>query len=479
MANRHQSTRIVLYFALSLIGYAVLQFDFLGYGMIQFCLSVIFVVTATFEYKRAKYPFLVYPPAVFTIYVLINNIFSGLWYFALDYSTGVDEYGNYMLQFEVADKYIVEGTWYSILAVHVLWLVFYFFPDSGQSNSGTQGRVRLPIAVIYLLYGISIASFIIGVNLGVLGYTASGEDVRFLTYITFGFKLGLLAIIILAIYDYDDSKRRMLLYLGIILNVGMGFLYGAKSVAVMPVVLFIVALYFAGREIKKKYIVAFGLGVVAAFIVIEPLRIYFDSTQKGAEVKDVRKLATLYYEARTSGDSQASYLRAFFERHSYVVPLAKTIEFSDEREYYHSEEWKNLALAPLYGTIPRFIWESKPLSNFGQWASVNIFGLPDTSHTGITPQGYAYMVWRVPGIILFFSLGALIQRIIFNTLYLNKKYIPLYILMYLEIGYVAVVPYTFIAGTIQQLILLTPFILLLNYFSGATEAHAERLSYGN
>ena len=98
--------------------------------------------------------------------------------------------------------------------------------------------------------------------------------------------------------------------------------------------------------------------------------------------------------------------------------------------YFRDEEWLHLLKSPLYGLIPRFIWETKPLADFGIWVSVNIFDLPATTHTGILPMAYSYLVYRLPGIIIFFTLYALIQRAAFNLFFISRGFLPIYIYFY-------------------------------------------------
>ena len=125
------------------------------------------------------------------------------------------------------------------------------------------------------------------------------------------------------------------------------------------------------------------------------------------------------------------------------------------------EEWEHLLFSPLYAIIPRVIWPSKPLANFGSWASVHIYGSGEENSIGITPQAYSYLVARFFGIIFFFFMFGLVQKVMFNLFYLNASYIPFYILMYFEIGYPSVVPWAYISGTIKLVITVLPVIWVL------------------
>lgn len=453
-----QGARLSLYFLLSTIGYAALHFEVLSHTDTQILLTVLFLIGVGFEKRVARHPFLVLPPAVFSLYCFVNNMLSGALYFAFD-QQGVS-------QFHVRDESVVRGTWYTLVAVQVLWTSFYLLPDQKVRLFGRTEVRDIPGFVIATLTGVAVLAFVIGVSIGAYGYTADQEKAELLSYIRFGVSLGLLAIVLTVVYRYDTQGSRVLLYWLVAANFLMGLAYGSKSMALLPVLLVIVSLYFTGRKINKTHWMAAAAALVAAYMIVEPFRIYYESVRGKVDLLDVKKLAAAYSEALKQEEGrETNYTMAFIERNSYVVPLAKTLEFADMTNYYREEEWGDLALSPLYAVVPRFVWESKPLADFGSWASVHIFGIMETTHTGITPQGYAYLVLRFEGIMLFFLLYGIIQRFVFNLLYLNSSFIAFYILLYLEIGYPAVVPWTYVAGTLKSLVFILPIMAWLIYLN--------------
>lgn len=450
-----QSTRILLYLVLSGLGFLLLQLEEIGYLGIQIGLTVLYLVGGAFEARVARHRFLLLPAAFFMTYSLINNMVAGIWYFATNQQA--------MAQFSVADASIVRGTWYTLVAVQVLWIGFHALPDRPLTFLGRPEIRNVPQGLVLTLVGISLASFVIAIRLNMYGYVADQMGVEYMTFLRFGVNLGIFAIMLLAIYG-DKVWHRQLLHVLLVVYFVVGLLFGSKSTAVIPFVLLIVSLYAVNRKIAKGYLLAAVLGLVAAYAVVEPFRIYYDTTKAQMDApRSVEDLAGLYLAAQEVSDQGiADYGEAFLQRMSYVVPLAKAMEFADFYSYYEVEEWGRLALSPLYGIIPRFLWGSKPLANFGAWASVEIFGLAETTSTGITPQGYAYLVARLPGVLLFFLLYGAIQRLLFNLLCLNRSFLPLFLLVYFDIGY-PVSPWTFVAGTLQSLILMSPLFLAMTW----------------
>ena len=447
--------RFALYGMLSSIGYVLLLFPSLGFLQIQIGLTVLFVIGACFEAYASSHRVMMLPPALFTAYCFVQNILAGIWYFATNGALN-------STQIFVADPSIVRGTWYSLVAVQVMWIAFYSLPDDLLHKRRNARISRIPASVIHLLLAISLVCFVAAVRLNVFGYVADATNVGYVTYLRFGINLGWFVIILLTVYDYDDRARRRLLHLVVATYFLIGILYGSKSTAVMPVMLLGVSLYASGRRVPVRYI-AIGIAAVgAAYAIVEPFRIYYQLVGQVAEKQTVSDLANLYVAAQSSDDkAEVKIIASLMERQNYVTVLARTIEFSEQTGYHHTTEWHNLLFSPLYGTIPRFLWAGKPLADFGSWASVNIFGFVETTSTGITPQGYAYLVARFGGILLFFSIFGVVQRLMFNALYLNRVFLPVYLLVFFQVGYPEA-PWTFIAGNMQTLILMSPALFVLS-----------------
>lgn len=453
-----QAVRIPLYALLSAIGYAFVDAEMVAPLGGQAVLTLLFMLVVGFEKWHARRPFFVLPPSVFSIYCFVNIFVSGLIYFALHLQDAS--------QIVVRDQTVLRGAWYTLVAVQVLWIGFHMLPDARVSIFGDCEVRRVPKSVIVILTAVAVVSFAVGVNSGMYGYAADDEQVDWLSYIRFGVNLGLLAIVLLVAYEYETLKSKSILWGLVALNIVIGLAFGSKSTAVLPVLLVIVTLYFTGRKIARSYWVAVGLTILVSYMVVEPFRFYYDVSGRSMDLSSLQELASAYTSAVKASEGQESdYLGAIIERGSYVLVLGKTIEFADRTNYYQDDEWRNLALSPLYAVVPRFIWQSKPLANFGIWASVNIFGFPETTHTGITPQGYAYLVLRLAGVLIFFTIAGLLQRFVFNLLYLNTGFIPFYILLYLEVGHPAVVPWTYLGGTIKSLVFFAPLMAGMVYLN--------------
>ena len=453
-----QFFRVCLYVFIGGFGYLCLLVDAIYYTYVQYVYLSFYIVIFIFEYKCSYYRFLILPPAVYMLYSFVNIVIGGILY--AKYGIGGISYFNGDLES------IVRGTWYTLVASEILWISFYFLPDARIKYFKNLELKDVSKPTIFVFIFISLASILIGIKLGIYGYVSENEHENIVSYMRFASYLGWLAIIYLAVYNYDDEKSRFLLYGLIILYLIVGVAFGSKSTTVLPFFFLVVSLYVTSRKIKLQYILIGLLFVIIAYAIVEPFRYYYGEQGVNYNVKNYGDFANLYIDSfkYTEGVEKSELPIKLIERQSYIVPLAMTIQYAENYEYFNADELKNIVLSPLYAIVPRFIWESKPLGNFGKWASVNIVGSPETNSVGITPQGYAFLVGRFPGIVIYFLLAGIVQKILFNLFYLNRSCIPFYVLFYFEIGNPADVPWIYLSGSIKNIIYMT-IILSMLYIS--------------
>ena len=453
--------RILLYLILDGLSYVFLSHNFYSPETTSLLFIVAFFIGFAFEMVVSKHRFLVLPPAVFSIYTGINNIISA-WVF-LVYDVGE------WLYFDGDPVLTLRASWYSLVAVHVIWVAFYLIPDFKVNFFNKPKIVGVSNALTYSFVGISLLAFVIGIKMGVYGYVRETDAHDFSTYLRFAVNIGLLAIVFLTVYNYDDPKKRKIIYALLVLYFIVGLGFGSKTTAVAPMLLVCISLYMTKRKIKKQFLLAIIGGIFISYLIIEPFRKYYNLMGDQYNVKNISEYYNLYVDAFSIAeevqgeDVQSKFLLDFFARQSYVAPMGMTIKYADENNYRVEDEWKHIALSPLYAIVPRFLWSGKPLADFGHWASYHIYQSSEENSIGITPVGYAYLSARMTGIILFFIIFGLVQKVIFNVLYLNASYIPFYILFFLEIAYPGEVPWTFISGCIKLVVMVLPIIALLVY----------------
>lgn len=457
--NPIQFFRILLSIFLLSASYLVITLNLGTAPALFWMLTACFFIFITFEFFQSKGLFFSLPPAYFSVFMLLYIFISGLLYYSMSRQD--------ITEFLVNDYYILMGAWYTLVSIQTLWISFYLLPSKPYSFYSSLSIKTIPIWVINILVVIFITSFFIGINNDMFGYVADTEKNNYLGLVRQGVSCGLIAIIALTIYHYNSTKTKTYLYSLIAANMFVGLMFGSKSTIVTPILVFLLTNYLMGRKISMKWYLGVVGTIIFAYIAVEPFRIYFDTIGASGTEFTVSSLISFFLTARAATEGiETDYFEAFIVRMNYATMLARTIEFANESQIYLTEQWQHLAMSPLYGLIPRFIWEGKPLADFGLWAAVEIFNLhPDTTtHIGVTPQGFAYLVYRLPGIIICFLLYGVISRIAYNSFYLVKNLLPIYIYFYFFILYPSYPTWTAVSSYIQALIVFIPVLLLAAFF---------------
>jgi|GEM_PF-2354533 len=443
--------RILMYSIMNAVGYTIFTQNWIAPIGISLYYIIVFIISMIFEAVVSEHRFFALPPAVFSAYAFVQVILGGLLFF---------QYGIGDWMYFDGDPTLVNRTAiYTKIAVDVLWISFYLFPNLKFTFFKKTKFVGVSKNTLAAMVVLSLISLLLGIKMGVYGYSATEDGSAIIFYIRFLVGLGLMAIIFIVVYYYDQGDYRKLLYFLVVLYFIVGIGFGSKSTAVEPLLLLMVGLYLTGRKIKVSYLIGAVFAVAVAYAVIEPFRIYNKYIGDKYDLSDPVQLYQMYGEAYDLADDLAGDLPVddhggvgaqIAQRQNLVAPLAMSIEYGDDNKFYIEGEYQHLALSPLYAVIPRFVWSSKPLANFGHWASVNIYGGGEDSSIGISPQGYAYLIDRLGGIVFFFFVYGLIQRVMFNCFFVNRKFLPLYILMYFHIGYPAEVPWAYVGGNIKE-----------------------------
>ena len=450
--------RFLLYLFFDTIGYVLVNSELFSVQFTELLFILMFVTALFFESQVSKHRFFVLPPTILSLSIFLQVAISGLAYSAV--GVGAWEY------FDGDYSYILKAIWYSQIAVHVLWISFYLLPDFEVNFYKKVKIVGVSNMLIGLFILISLVVVFFGISTGNLGYVKDAEVNSYTTVISLGTLLGPLSIVFLTVYSYEDAQKRKVIYSLIIVYFIIGLFLGIKSTALSPIALFVISLYMTNRKIKKRFVLFFLLAIAISYVVIEPFRMYYSYVGKNYNTKSIGGYVGLYKDAiafagEVDGDNvESNFAFSFVERQSYVSSMCMAMQYADKNNFYIEDEWKNVALSPLYGVIPRFVWGSKPLANFGHFVSFTIYGSSEENSIGITAVGYSYLAARLLGVICFFIVLGLVQRLMFNIFYLNGSYIPFYIFFFILIALPGDAPWTYVSGSIQNLII---FLLILAF----------------
>lgn len=256
----------------------------------------------------------------------------------------------------------------------------------------------------------------------------------------------------------------MVLIILLLVYFGIGIASASKTIFGLPLVYLLLSYFVKGKKINPMYFVLFFGVIIVSYGIIEPFRKL--NQLKGGELdySDIGVLVNIMVDSYTEDQEEVSETVGLevLQRQSIIAPMSMAMEYADNNNYYKPDEFMHIVLSPAYAIIPRFLWTSKPQADFGRWVSYNIYQSSEINSIGVTPQGYAYMIWRYGGIIIIFLLFGAIHKFLYELLFKSGIFFPVYILMLLTIAYPGDVPWTFTAGVIKDIFIVwIPINMLL------------------
>jgi hypothetical protein len=294
-------------------------------------------------------------------------------------------------------------------------------------------RVR-PRAVP-LLFVLSVLTRIAGIKLGIFGYSSNPnaliDAAAYSQYLAMLGGLGKLALVLAALQYYRGAKKpgakknrfAIWLVITLITELAFGFLSGFKSAVALPFVIVGLCRYLAVGRLPISWIGLMFFGLYVAYLVIEPFRA--ERSRQAALIEtSVTAIATSLIDNAVKQPSDSEYSRqitlkiASRANLTYVGSLG--IDYLDSHADLPPSSPKfleHLLLAPLHALVPRIIWSSKPLGDYGHWYTRVIFGRAlSMSATASGPITYLYFAGGSLAISLFFFALGILQRVIFALL---------------------------------------------------------------
>jgi hypothetical protein len=370
----------------------------------------------------------------------------------------------------IEDDIIIKGLLITNIALHSIWSGFHFFNKLNFKIPGfpsiNQTSV-VPKKKVYFLLGISIFSILVAIYTGAFGFVARDEKSleatsSFSQYLTMGRELSYLGLIIF-VYYYYHKKYRKTIYLLLIFFFFVGLSFGSKSTGVLYLIYFVITLLFLGYKFSIKYLLWGVLAVFISYSVVEPFRHYY--TYKGGKEFDARSikgLVNIFLDSQldenqniTEGNKVINTAISFSNRMSYTIPISKAISYADKNDHSVPDEFslKHIAFSPFYAFIPRFIWPSKPRLYFGRWFSKNIMHWDEMVSVAVTPQGYLYMAGGYFAIVWVMFLLGLILKVLYDSLYIAKTAVPLYIFMFFRFGGLDDMTWSYLSGLFKFILI--------------------------
>ena len=459
--------RIFFYICLDILLYLHLQFTLKEIStllnILIFTFPVIFsLYIENLILKEAIYKHL---PFYYTFYSLLTLFVSSFLIFFL----GKNIFSGWMI---LDEKLWMRSLFVSTIAIQCIWVGYSLGSRMKIPLPKMDYHRILPIRKIIILFLFFYVSIFLSIITGTYGFTADNSTIastsKFTDFLNVFRQFGYLGFGLFVFYYYDKKRYKFLTYVLLSLLFITGLSYGSKSVGVYFIIIFFLIVIFKDRfqrQLGKILMIALigGVAVYISYKVVEPFRVYYSQNKEQISSNSIEDITTTFVEGqRIHTNDRSTIAGSLLIRLSYIYPLTISMQYADYTNHKVPEDyqWHHIILAPLYAFVPRFIWSTKPMADFGNWAGMTIFGWIEDASIGITTQGYAYMIGNYFGVVVIFLFLGIFHRVIFNTFF--YRYLPLYVFFYLLVGNPDQLVWAFIAKSLKLIVVVVAVYFVLS-----------------
>jgi hypothetical protein len=284
------------------------------------------------------------------------------------------------------------------------------------------GPPLLTVVFGAFLYLVSFAAKVYMVRAGMYSYIASFDvthsrvaEVQVFIVIA---NFGLFALILFAIelhYHPADRIRAGLFWTVLASQCFWGLISGMKSEVLYNFVSVGIVFSLAGRKLRLRWFAIAILGLVALYPLINEYRFIVRGPARQATTSVSDAVAAMRQAGmrsagreETAGDWVAAGWASAVGRFDMLENVAMLMAYQDRSFQLEGDE--RLWMIPFYPLVPRFIWPSKPVQDFGGRLTRLIGGSRDTG-TSPTVLGDLYVLHGgIPGLLAgMFLLGLAAQ----------------------------------------------------------------------
>jgi len=279
---------------------------------------------------------------------------------------------------------------------------------------------------------------------------------------------GATALILITIEKYfhpSDMPARLLFWMIFASQFAWGLASGMKGLALQPFIIVAIISSLTERKFKKGWVVAALLGLIVLYPVSNNYRrlvLHQGGLTSAAEVASTGLKAfarTQQDQAGTSGWLQKGW-RMSVGRLDTLTSFGLVLFLGHRTDLLQGRErwW----MIPYYPFVPRFIWNSKPILNKGARFSVAL-GYGDHTSMAVTYPGDLYAKYGLPGLLAGMFLLGVVSQWLANTITgtLDKRRLFVYVAIFLNITDMEIDSFSFWAGLIKGLVMLSVIALVI------------------
>ncbi|RTL01177.1 MAG: hypothetical protein EKK57_05290 [Proteobacteria bacterium] len=326
-----------------------------------------------------------------------------------------------------------------LLALCAMWFgyssncysILFCLPVFSKLKNNNDNCIFYPRKnVLMILLLISLISKLIQIRLGIFGYLSTinpDNASRYYEYtqlIYYSSQFGAIALLMVSLMYFSEDKSRyanISLWFYFILSeeVFLGFISGFKSAMFVPFLLVIICQYIKTNNIQRKWLLYTLFSVMVAFSIIPSYR---DALQKSQQNGDsALDTTTSVLSSQDNGDNlqDVPIIIAVLSRLNLSYLGSQGIKYYDENSYYAGDPnfLNKILLSPVSAWVPRFLWNSKSISNDGVWYTKYVLrNFNSLSSTAMSLIVNLYMAAGFIAVIVgYFFLGVMQRFILILT----------------------------------------------------------------
>lgn len=304
-------------------------------------------------------------------------------------------------------------------------------------HAKTKYKFDINIGRIFPIFFVYFLSVFILIITGNYGFTQhrDPEDIYYVTILNNFSQFGIFGLTILVYYF---PHKKLLIYTITTLMCLIGLLSGFKETAILPLVAIGVSYYFITKKIPWRLAITGTIAVLIIFSVVSSFRNAFMGSE-GRELNSVADLTSTYIKSTQEGSkSKYNYFRmsmgeSIVYRLNYAAAIGKVIKYTEKKQFGLPNNLHPIHIigTPVYFMMPRLIMPFKPIANFGNYITREIYGYRKAKYSiGVSQTGYAYLWNGIPGIIILMTLVGMFQGLLYRLFYHSMT--PIYIYLFIS-----------------------------------------------
>ena len=272
-------------------------------------------------------------------------------------------------------------------------------------------------------------------------YFTAGEGFKGLYFIRVISKLSYATFFFFSLNKFRNNTKsnKYLFYFSLIAELFFGFIYGARSAFIFPILIIIVAYYFVNRKISKYFIlIVLPLTLLASVTIVLSYKNFTleSGFTKTSSIFELLGSFSDFQKNSTSSNDESLLLtgiNVFFKNTNYLQESSMLIRYSDLNPNFSQDRariLKQIAKSPFDTFIPKYI-QGKNDFSWGLWLKNEVMDYQtDMSYSLACSAGsFLYYGGGYILVMLGFLIYGIVIRMVYSFLSMKNDFILLFYLL--------------------------------------------------